>query len=146
VKLTPCQRDALKLRVLAVAQEAIAAGVIPSEKRLRDAIPDFNPTFLTQLRDELRQEGKLPSWSHLWRPGFCEAPGLTGETQEERKEIEAAIEAERARKIAAGPERESSGWTEHELTLRRQRVHRDPHGSRRREPSVCSPHGQRTGE
>jgi len=112
----PIRRAKLRERVREVCLELLRCGVIPSESRLSQSLPYVGSTTARILRDELREDGELPDWTHLVermrRSSFAvqarECPGqgpvgLTGESERERRLIEAAIAEERARKEAAGP-------------------------------------------
>lgn len=137
----PAIRAALKTRVAGVARELVRQGVIPSEARLHRRMPEASATLLRVLRDELRDEGAIPTWDHLLQRGGhgpfgrvgLSDNGLLGETEEERDAIqiaaaEIAIERYRADRRRRRHVTEGSRWDGRSVEdlAARTRVYRNP--------------------
>lgn len=79
---TPTFVDRVRVTCLRLIEERL----IPSTRRLREAIPGHDEKRLVQVRDELLAAGKIPDWHHL--PMATRTYGLEGKTAEERKQIQ----------------------------------------------------------
>lgn len=93
-------RAELKARVRDAVYAILGAGRVPSERALRDLVPRVGAHLLIALRDELREEGEVPSWRE-GRNLARASDGLTGATEAERDEIAARARAVREETLAA---------------------------------------------